>query len=181
MTAASTDDRNDPAGLVPPVYEDLRAIAAGYFRRQPAGFTLRPTELVHEACLQILQRDAADWTSPAHFRAVAARKIWQVLVDHVRHRNAAKRGGGSDGPRRAALDPAVLPVHDRAIDLIDLADALEALAGESRRLHEVVFLHRFAGLTQEEVAGQLGVSTSTVEKDYRYALAWLRTRLREER
>jgi RNA polymerase sigma-70 factor (ECF subfamily) len=162
--------------LLPLVYDDLRRFAEGYLRRQPPNFTLQPTELVNEACLQLIERARVAWQSPEHFRAIAVRKIWQVLLDHHRRRNAQKRGGRAVN---IGVDPDALVIqwHDRVIDAIDLANALDALQAESRRLHDVVMLHWFGGMKYDDVAKVLDVSASTVEKDFRYALAWLSRRL----
>lgn len=177
--------------LLAQVYDDLRAVAAAYFRRQPPGFTLRPTEMVNEACLNLIQHAQLQWDSPEHFRAIASRKIWQVLVDHLRIRNARKRGGT---PRRSAPQEPGVPAEGDAwhripleavsvewesgnVDLLDLAEALEALQSESQRLADIIKLHWFGGLTHAETARVLSVSASTVEKDYRYALAWLNRQL----
>jgi len=196
------DDKQQSAmeGLVPLVYDELRRAAQHYFRKQPPGFTLRPTDIVDEACLHLLQHSRITWKSPEHFRAVATKKIWQVVVDHLKKRHAQKRGGvggraavapGSpddtgttrqdDLPpknwQRVPLESVAVEWRDRTVDLLDLADALDALALESRRLSDVVTLHWFGGLPYADVARFLGVSTSTVEKDFRYALAWLNRRL----
>ena len=210
----------DARALMPLVYDELRGVAERLLRRQPANFTLRPTELVHEAWLHLIRHAHVNWTSAAHFRAIAAHKLWQVVVDHLKHRYAQKRGGlapagaaratalptasaSADGTALseapaavaktaavAAPDAAVMPRakrvplervavewHDREVDLLDLADAMADLAAESRRLHDIVMLHWFGGLKHAEVAEQLEISQSTAEKDFRYALAWLRRRL----
>jgi RNA polymerase sigma-70 factor, ECF subfamily len=171
--------------LVPLVYQELRAIAHHYFRNQRPGLTLRPTDVVNEACLHLIQRTGGNWQGPEHFRAVATKKIWQVLVDHLRRRRARKRGGpvaagaasAGEAWQRVPLDAVVVEWRDRGVELLDLADALDALGTECQRPREVVMLHWFGGLTYAEVAGILSVSTSTVEKDFRYALAWLNRRL----
>ncbi len=178
--------------LLPRVYDELRRVARHYLKRQPVGFTLRPTELVNEACMHLIQHGQTSWQGETHFRAIAARKIWQVVVDYLKRRAAKKRGGGgvyADGPppvdpaqprtprRRMDLDVVAVEWHDRPIDVLDLAEALEELAQESSRLRDVVTLHWFGGLTYAEVAATLGVSASTAEKDFRYALAWLNRRL----
>lgn len=188
--------------FVPLVYDELRAIAHAYFRKQPASFTLRPTELVNEACLQLLRHGSGEWQSTEHFRAIATKKIWQVIVDHLKQRYAQKRGGipraafrpvgaAEIAPGGAPASPANVARHrqrvplesvcvewrDHTVDLLDLADALEDLAAESRRLRDIVMLHWFGGLTYAEVAQILSLSASTVEKDFRYALAWLNRRL----
>jgi RNA polymerase sigma-70 factor, ECF subfamily len=182
--------------FVPLVYDELRAIAHAYFHKQAASFTLRPTELVNEACLQLLRHASGQWQSPEHFRAIATKKIWQVIVDHLKRRYAQKRGGipnivgqSSKSPetapgsaavghgQRVPLESVCVEWRDQTIDLLDLADALEDLAAESRRLRDIVMLHWFGGLTYAEVAQVLGFSASTIEKDFRYALAWLNRRL----
>lgn len=187
--------------LVEIVYDELREIAGAFFRRQPAGFTLRPTELVNEACLHLIRHANVKWESPDHFRAIATKKIWQVVVDHLKRRGAQKRGGrmprggasrtaqpqstGSGERRepasapwtRVPLESVAVEWADRTVDLLDLAEALEGLASESGRLYDVVMLHWFGGMKHADVALCLGVSPSTVEKDFRYALAWLSRRL----
>lgn len=164
------------ADLVPIVYDDLRHFAQGYLRRQPQGFTMQPTDLVNEACIQLLERSNVEWKSPEHFRAIAVRKIWQVITDHHRRRNAQKRGGKAN---RIPVDPDDLDIrwNNRTIDVLDLDQALEGLAKESKRLHDVVMLHWFGGMKYADIANVLSVSASTVEKDFRYALAWLNRNL----
>ncbi len=181
------------------VYDELREVAQGYFRKQPPGFTLRPTDMVNEACLSLIQHSKVQWQSPEHFRAIATRKIYQVVVDHLRARNARKRGGSrgrtptpkpteaqdpaaAAGPptrrwKRVPLESVAVEWREGQVDFLDLADALEDLRVESRRLCDVVKLHWFGGLTYADTAHVLGVSASTVEKDFRYALAWLNRRL----
>ncbi|MDX2200275.1 MAG: ECF-type sigma factor [Phycisphaerae bacterium] len=176
--AAGSPAKRQIADLVPIVYDDLRRYAQAYLRRQPAGFTLGPTELVNEACIQLIERAKVDWQSPEHFRAIAVRKIWQVILDHHRRRGAQKRGGHA---ARTPVDPDEIEIrwHDRVVDVLDVGDALDGLAAESQRLHDVVMLHWFGGMKYAEVAKVLAVSSSTVEKDFRYALAWLNRRLED--
>lgn len=180
--------------LAPIVYDELRQVAERYLRRQSPGFTLRPTELVHEACVHMMRHGQEEWSSPAHFRAIATQKIWQVLVDHLKRKYAQKRGGDvrprsdmseEDGPprpeaparRRIPLDRITIQWREREVDLLDLAEALSALERESGRLHDIVMLHWFGGLTHAEVGRELCLSASTCEKDFRYALVWLKRRL----
>jgi len=174
--------------LTPLVYQELRELARGYFKALRPGFTLRPTELVNEACLHLLKHSTGAWDSPEHFRAIATRKIWQVIVDRLRRRASAKRGGyapAADGKspdtpwQRIALDSLRIEWRDRQVELLDLSDALEDLAQQSPRVKEAVVLHWFGGMRYADVARILGVSVSTVEKDFRYALAWLNRRLSE--
>lgn len=194
--------------LVPVVYEELRRVARRYFANQRPDFTLHPTELVNEACLHLLKHGREQWDSPAQFRAVAIRKIWQVIIDHLKRRHAAKRGGvrrpaperpddtateaakaapaapanpftGTRRRQRLPLEVVQVEWHDRRVELLDLAEALEDLGEYHARLREVVMLHWFGGLPYAEVADVLGVSRSTTEKDFRFALAWLNRRLHE--
>jgi RNA polymerase sigma factor (sigma-70 family) len=195
MTGAADGGSGPVESLLPSVYDELRAIARSYFRRQPASFTLCPTEIVHEACLHLIRHGPSQWDSPQHFRAIATRKIWQVIVDHLKHREAVKRGGSggrtatADGepgalrqpnvPKRVPLETVTVDWVDRRAELLDVAEALEALEKESARLHDVALLHWFGGLSHDEVARVLAVSASTAEKDWRYAVAWLKRRLSE--
>lgn len=193
MEPPSEEQRAATEEMMTLVYDELRQEAQRYFRRQPPGFTLRPTELVNEACINLIKHSRVDWKSPEHFRAIATKKIWQVVIDHLRERNAKKRGGAcqrSAAPppnagtepagrpwQRVPLDAVVVEWRDRTVDLLDLAEGLEELSVESQRLSDVVTLHWFGGLTYADTAKALGVSASTVEKDFRYALAWLSRRL----
>ncbi|MCG8409502.1 MAG: sigma-70 family RNA polymerase sigma factor [Phycisphaerales bacterium] len=200
MPPTSAQVHSTTEELVPLVYDELRKLAWHYFRNQPPGFTLRPTEMVHEACIHLIQHSKEQWQSPQHFRAIATRKIWQIVVDHLRKRGAGKRGGQrspsrnqsgasaedlpehrppeqADPWRRIPLNSVEVEWHDRVVDFLDLAEALDALRAESRLLSEIVILHWFGGLKYGEVADYLGISTSSVEKKSRYALAWLNRRL----
>lgn len=198
MSESDPDPRAAMNGLVPLVYDELRRVARHYFSRQPPGFTLRPTDMVNEACIHLMQHSQVEWKNAEHFRAIAAKKIWQVVVDHLKRRSAGKRGGAGRPKRgqpnltepadsishqelvewqRIPLEKITVEWPDRTVDLLDLAEALEALAAESGRLRDVVTLHWFGGLKYAEVARHLGVSVSTVEKDFRYALAWLNRKL----
>lgn len=189
-------DKTFTDGLWVQAYEELRVLAGRYLSRQGPGFTLGPTEVVHEAFLHLIEHGRNDWTGLTHLRAIATCKMWQIIVDYLKRRRAAKRGGqvrcrncleapqvtsesdaGFRGWKRAPLDVVTIEWHDRDIDLLDLADALHDLARENRRLRLVVKLHWFGGLTHAEVAQELGLSASTAEKDFRYALAWLNRRL----
>lgn len=188
---------NGPNELLELVYDELKVVAERYFQRQAPGFTMSPTEMVHETYLHLIRSGHADWTSTGHFRAIAIRKMWQVVIDHLKHRHAQKRNGrawaqdspepgqGRDGAasvgnrlQRMPLESVLVEWHDRDVELLDLADALAHLGQESHRLREVVTLHWFGGMTHAEVAQDLGVSASTAEKDFRYAIAWLNRRLK---
>ena len=165
------------AALLPLVYDQLRALAASHFSRQPVGHTLQPTALVHEAYLKLAGGENARWESRAHFFAVAARAMRQILMNHARDKAAAKRGGGW---HKITLDEAVTPPGSasREIDLIALDEALDKLGGLSERQARIIELRYFGGLTIDETAHVLGLGTTTVEDDWHLAKAWLRRELK---
>ena len=153
------------------VYEELRRLAAGYFRTQPSGHTLQPTALVHEAFIRLARSN--DFESREHFFAVAATAMRQVLASHARRRRALKRGGDMN---RVTLSGLQLPESD-GIDLVTLDDALEQLERLSERQANVVVCRFFGGLTLPEIAKTKGVSLTTIEKEWRRARAWLASEL----
>lgn len=163
----------DPAAaarLLPLVYDELRRLASHYFRRQRSDHTLQPTALVHEAFLRMIDQTQAQWKDRAHFFAVAAKAMRQILVNHAVAKNAEKRGGGR---ARLALADDLAPAGDGEFDAIALDDALKKLAELDERKARVVELRFFSGLSVEEVAEVLAVSVTTVEGDWRMARAWL--------
>ena len=164
--------------LAPMVYEELRQLAESYFRKQPSDHTLQPTALVNEAYLKLAEHAQGRWKDREHFLAVAARAMRQILVDHARGCRAAKRGAAF---RRITLDQAVAESEDREVDLIALDEALTRLAELDDRKTRVVELRFFAGLTIEEAAEVLGVSLSTVNRDWRMARSWVLRELSRER
>jgi RNA polymerase sigma factor (TIGR02999 family) len=161
--------------LLPLVYEELRALAAAYFRREPPDHTLQPTALVHEAYLKLVNQTDAQWKDRAHFFAVAAQAIRRLLIDHSRRRRAAKR----QAPNRVTVELAADTPYHADIDLLVLDDALKRLAELSERQARVVELRFFGGITVEEVAHVLGVSPNTVKGDWRVARVWLQQVLDE--
>ncbi|MBU0637755.1 MAG: sigma-70 family RNA polymerase sigma factor [Planctomycetes bacterium] len=168
---------NDPAAaerLFTVVYAELRAVAGSYFRHQRLDHTLQPTALVNEAFLRLVDQSCVEWKSRAHFLAVAARAMRQILIDHARRRNAAKRGGELC---RVTLDEAVTPITDTDPELLDLDDAMQTLASMDQRQSKIVELRFFGGMTVEEIAHVLDLSKTTVETDWRMARAWLRREL----
>jgi len=169
--------------LLPLVYEQLRAIASGYFRHEHAAHTLQPTALVHEAYLKLVHQDRAQWQDRAHFFAVASTLIRRILVDHARRGGAEKRGGA--WRRLTICDAAVddgSSDDGRAADEVDverLDTALTRLRDLSERQCRVVELRFFGGLNVEQTALVLGCSPRTVKGDWRVARAWLRRELAE--
>src|SRR5512135_1317036 len=167
----SAGDRNALEKLLPLVYDELRRRAGAYLRSERAGHTLQPTALVHEAYLKLVGGEAIAWKDRAHFFGVAARAMRQVLVDHARARNTAKRG---EGHVLVALEDAGgAATPPRNLDLLDLDRALSKLAGLDERQSRLVELRLFAGLTIEESAEVLAISHATVSREWRHAEAWL--------
>jgi RNA polymerase sigma factor (TIGR02999 family) len=154
--------------LMPLVYAELRRIARRYLRGERSGHTLQPTALVHEAWIR-LQGDDRPLQNRAHFYAIAAHLMRQVLVDHARAQNAQKRGGGAV---RVELEAAAAPA-EQAPELLALDEALAALEKLDPRKGRIIELRFFAGLSIDETAEVLGVSAPLVVKETRLARAWL--------
>jgi RNA polymerase sigma-70 factor (ECF subfamily) len=170
-------DARDPSAaerLFPIVYDELHALAAGYFLKQPPDHTLQPTALVNEAFLRLVDQTRIQWQSRAHFLAVAARAMRQILIDHARRRAAAKRGGDLC---RVTMREDVTPIADSDPEMLDLDEALKRLAAMDERQSGIVELRFFGGMTVEEVSHVLEVSKTTVETEWRMARAWLRREL----
>ncbi|GMV25698.1 MAG: hypothetical protein AMXMBFR58_17290 [Phycisphaerae bacterium] len=167
--------------LLPLVYDELRRLAASHLAREPSGLTLQPTALVHEVYLRLLGGSQVQWQGKGHFFAAAAQAMRRILVDRARARAALKRGGDR---RRddLAIDALSAPLQtpggttDR-FDLLKLNEALERLHARDRRQADVVMLRYFAGLTIEQTAQALGLSTGTVKNEWTFAKAWLRREL----
>ena len=164
------DDRPADA-LLPIVYDELRRRAAAYLRRERPGQTLQPTALVHEAYLRLLKDQPGRWQNRAHFCAIAAHAMRQILIERARARGALKRGGAQ--PRVTLDEGAIAGAEPPSIDLLALDDALtrlEALDPEQARLVELRF---FGGLTVEETAEAMNISPATVKRHWTLARAWL--------
>ena len=155
--------------LTPIVYNELRKIAASQLRRERSDHTLSPTALIHEAYLRLIEQDQPQWQSRSHFCGVAGYLMRQILVQHARARNAAKRGGGL----KVTLNEALAQSPDAGFEVIALNDALEALAKLDERKARIVELRYFGGLSVEEIAQALDISVATVGREMRYAQAWL--------
>jgi RNA polymerase sigma factor (TIGR02999 family) len=164
------DDRQSLDSLLPLVYQELRRLAASYLRRERPGQTLQPTALVHEAYLRLMKDKPDRWQNRAHFCAIAAHSMRQILIERARARGALKRGGG--GPR-VTLDEALLAGGERTIDLVALDEALERLAAMDAEQARLVELRFFGGLTVEETAEAMNISPATVKRHWTVARAWL--------
>jgi RNA polymerase sigma factor (TIGR02999 family) len=165
--------------LIPLVYDELRALAARRLRGEREGHTLQATALVNEAYLRMVG-SAVPLQGRAHFFALAAKIMRRILVDHARTREAAKRGGGA---ARVSLTDARLFAASSGdgdpIDVLAIHDALDALESRDERKARVIELSVFGGLTQREIAESLSISPATVERDLRFARAWMAKRLKD--
>lgn len=156
--------------LMPLVYDELHYLAAVYLRREPAGHTLQPTALVHEAYLRLVDQQDVEWQNRVHFFGVAARLMRQILVDHARRQHATRRGGGW---QKVTLDEAINIFKERDVNLIRLDDALITLEKFDPRASHIVELRFFGGLTIEEVAEVLNLSVATTNREWRASKLWL--------
>jgi RNA polymerase sigma factor (TIGR02999 family) len=155
--------------LLPLVYDELRRLAGRYMRRESQDHTLQASALVNEAFLRLVDQKRVKWQNRAHFFGVAAQIMRRILVDHARNRLRAKRGGGAKVVSLA--DTA--GVSTEIAEVIALDDALKNLTAIDERKSRIVEMKFFGGLTNEEVAEVLNVTTRTVEREWRKAKAWL--------
>ena len=162
--------------LMPLVVDELRRIARGYFVKERMDHTLQPTALVNEVFLRLLDVGKIEWQDRRHFLAIAARLMRRVLVDHARNRLAAKRGGDVV---KASLDLDRILPEGQDLDLVSLDDALRDMAKINPEASAVVEMRFFAGLTRDEIADVLGISTSTVKRKWTTAKFWLYRHLNE--
>ena len=165
------------ARLLPLLYDDLRRVARRHLRQESPGHTLQATALVHEVFLRLVDIDRMTMKSRAHFFALSARLMRQILVDHARRRRAAKRGGGDTVISLNDAAGAAAAASTSSVDVLALDEALDALSSFDERQCRVVELRFFAGLSIPEAADALGVSTATIEREWAMAKAWLHQRL----
>jgi RNA polymerase sigma factor (TIGR02999 family) len=156
--------------LTPLIYRELHRLAQIYMRGEHAGHTLQTTALVNEAYVRLIDADRMNWQNRAHFYAVAAKLMRNILVDFARSRRNLKRGGGT---LQFSLDEALTVSEERSAELVELDQALTALAELDERQSQVVELRFFGGLTEPEIAEVLQVSPRTVSSDWSLARAWL--------
>ena len=183
ILAEVADGRDGAADeLLALVYDELRTLARQQMARVPSSDSLPPTALVHEVYIRLLGKATPSWKDRRHFFAIAARAMRSIIVDQARMRAAPRRGG----------DRKRVPLHDSAIekdldtddmlsvdDVLNVDAALTKFQSEDKRCAEVVMLRFFAGLTVDETAAALELSTATVDRDWVYAKAWLRRELDE--
>src|SRR5712692_5087707 len=178
LEEAGRGDRAALDRLMPVVYRELRQLAKRQMNRQPPGHTLQTTDLVNEAYLRLVNVDGAAWKDRAHFLAVASRAMRSVLVDYARRRGYAKRGGN---PIRVSLSEADQTSEQKSAEVIAVDEALSRLAALDPRKSRIVELRYFGGLSVEESAELLGLSSRTIKREWRWARAWLYRELGEER
>jgi len=176
LSDLQSGDRSAVNRVLPLIYDELRALAGSYFRRQRSDHTLQPTALVHEAFVRLVDGANSEWQSRKHFFDVAAMAMRQLLADHARRRGAAKRGG--DLAKVTLGDPEAGSSMGN-IDLVALDDALTKLSELDERQGRIVELRFLAGLSVAETAEVLAVSQRTVKLDWQMAKAWLRQELDE--
>jgi RNA polymerase sigma factor (TIGR02999 family) len=156
--------------MMPLVYDELRRLARGHMRGQPAGHTFQTTELIHETYLKLARPDGPNWKNRAHFFGVAATAMRHILVDYARSKHSQKRGGWQT---RVTLSEETVVSGNQSKDIIALDDALKTLAALDHRKSRVVEMKFFGGITNEEIAEALKVSTDTIKRDWRFARTWL--------
>ena len=158
------------------VYDELRRRARSHLARERPDHTLQPTALVHEAYLRLIDQNRVQWQSRVHFFAIASRMMRRILVDHARRRAAKRRGGANP---KVTLDEGFVPGPVVDVDVIALDAALDALAEIDPDQGRLVEMRFYGGLTIEETAEVLGVSVSTVKREWSTARAWLLRELDE--
>lgn len=170
--ACSADD------LLPLVYDQLRSLARAKLAREAPGHTLQPTALVHEAYVRVAGEHDPGWSNRGHFFGAAAQAMRRILVDQARHKKRQKRGG--DRQREPLVESQLaieLPGND---DLVAIDEALGRLESEDPRKGQIVNLRYFVGMTTQETAEALGISVSTVEREWRYCRRWLYAELADD-
>ena len=160
--------------LVPVVYRELRRRAGAYLRRERPDHTLQPTALVHEAYMRLMGQDRVAWQNRAHFFAMAAQMMRRILVDHAREHQAAKRPGVA---MKLVLDDRIGATQPRDCECIELDQALVELTRVDPRQGQIVELRYFGGLSEQEVAAVLSISSATVTREWQAARAWLYRRI----
>jgi RNA polymerase sigma factor (TIGR02999 family) len=173
----SNGDRRALDELIPLVEMELRRVARRYMARESPDHTLQTSALINEAYIRLIDQQNVAWQNRAHFFAVSAQVMRHILVDHARKHQYAKRGGGA---QQVSLDETVARVDQKADELVALDDALKTLARLDPRKSKVIELRFFGGLSLDETAEVMKVSSPTVQREWRSARAWLRRELNRE-
>jgi RNA polymerase sigma factor (TIGR02999 family) len=169
-------DENALQQIMPLVYDELRRLAGHYMKSERKSHTLQATALVNEAYLRLVDMDVP-WQNRAHFFAIAARLLRRILVDHAKSLNRAKRGAGEV---LFTLDETFIPPIEPDSQIIAVDEALETLASLNQRKAQIIELHFFGGLSYDEMAEALGISTATVHRELRLAKAWIHNELKKD-
>jgi RNA polymerase sigma factor (TIGR02999 family) len=171
MSDEKTEQELRPAAeLLPVVYAELRRLAAALAGRLPPGQTLQPTALVHEAYLRLVDDQDPGWNGRRHFFGAAARAMRDILVEQARRKAAYKHGGGA---QRVEWTESLAIIEPPTSDLLAVDEAIQKLQAERPQLAEIAMLRYFAGLSVDETAAVLGISASTLAREWRFARAWL--------
>ena len=174
LRAAQAGDAEAADQLLPIIYDDLRQLARNRLAQERNGHSLQATDLVHEAYIRLTgNRSSVDWNGTSHFFGAAAEAMRRILIDRARKRMAQKR----EGDRRRIELSVEIAGTDSDERLVQLDEALDALYEYEARKAEVVKLRYFAGLTNEETAAALGISTATAQRDWQFSRAWLHSRM----
>jgi len=178
LKEVSNGNQHALSELVPMVYDELRRLAAYYLRRERSDHTLQATALVHEAYLRLVDQRQVDWKNRNQFFGVAAQLMRRVLLMHAREHHAAKRGGGA---QKIQLEETAVLTPAKAEEMVWLDELLTRLAALDPQQERIVELRFFGGLSIEETAELLGISTATVKRDWAMAKAWLAREMSRER
>ena len=174
LNAVAANEANAPEKLLEAVYDDLRRLAGAYMKNERGDHTLQATALVHEAFIRLVDWENVSWQNRAHFFAVAAEVMRKILIDHARRKNARKRSGG----QKIELNEAISFSDEKEFDVLALEDALQSLEKIDARQAKIVELRFFGGLSIEETAYILGVSETTVRREWTFAKAWFQRELK---
>jgi RNA polymerase sigma factor (TIGR02999 family) len=164
------DESHSTVALLPVLYAELRRLASALTAQRGPGQTLTPTALVHEAYLRLVRSQGTGWEGQRHFFGAAAQAMREILIEQARRKGRLKRGSRR---RRVELAEGLAWIEPPADDVLALDEAIQKLQAEHPRLAEIVMLRYYSGLSVEETAAVVGVSVSTLTRDWRYARAWL--------
>ncbi len=172
---AKSGNRNALDELLPLVYDELRRVASRQLSKERKNHTLQATALVHEAYLRLIGQHSVEWGNRLHFFSLAAEMMRRILVNHAIAKNSEKRGSGDV---TIAIDDIEISPNKKDVDLVSLDDVLKKLATYDQQQAKIVELKFFGGLTNEEIAEVLGVSDSTIKREWRSAKAWLLSQMK---
>jgi RNA polymerase sigma-70 factor, ECF subfamily len=174
LKAWSQGDEAALEQLTPLVYDELHRLARRFMRRESPGHTLQTSALVNEAYLRLIDQRNVSWQNRSHFFGIASQLMRRILVDHARSQARQKRGGNA---QRLSLDATAVLTKERVVDLVAIDEALTKLAEFDSQKSRIVEMKFFGGLTNDEVAECLNVSSRTIEREWRKSKAWLKSAL----